>query len=887
MKDRDQEFLLVNEINTWGLRPDVFTRIPNLFLAADYIRTNTDLATMEAANEAARRAVNSIIDAADSSEPYCQVWKLREPVIFAPWRAEDEERYALGLPWNGRSNWEEASRYYLVRPVEALAKSISRGTEREREELGELAHAVERFASSVRLRVAGAGETQAHVSATSQSETTKVTVTVDVQKAPERLNIAVLGGGMGSLAAVCALTDPNNPARDRIGNVTVYQMGWRLGGKGASGRGQYDRIEEHGLHIWLGFYENAFRMIRDVYQELGRDANAPLATWDQAFKKHRLWVVDERVNESWKHWPFEFPTDNGTPGTGGEFPTIHEYLELLLGLLREQFHHSPHATVDVHHLTGSTERLLREFIPDAEHATRVQAHRFLHLAHDMVNRVHPSQGVEPEQHYYRVANLLDEFSGWLHERRADDAVEEHDGVRRTHLLVDLLAATARGLIRDVLLTRNHDLSKLDGEDFRAWIKRHGASKDVCESAPVQGFLYDLAFAYENGDTDRPAFAAGTALRCALRVLFTYKGAIFWKMQAGMGDTVFGPIYEVLRKRGVKFEFFHTVRNVSLAPDHSSISAIQIGRQVTLKDGSYQPLRDVDGLPCWPSTPDFDQIVEGAELQEKRINLESFWTTWEDRESINLEVGRDFDIALLGIPVGSLPYICPELIEASSEWRDMVQNVETIRTQAFQLWMKPTLDAMGWTDGSPVLDGYVPPLNTWADMSQLIDREKWPDAESPGSIAYFCGPMLGGIPDRDDHDAPERETQCVKDATRAMLENHIQPLWPCAVHENQETSLDWTLLSDPAGGSGRERLDSQFFRANIDPSERYVLSVPGSSHYRLSPGKSGFRSLVLAGDWTDNGINAGCIEAAVMSGLLASQAICGYPEDPDIIGLGHA
>src|SRR5215207_4418510 len=88
MKHRDSEFLLVNEINTWGLRPDAFTRIPNLFLASDYIRTNTDLATMEGANEAARRAVNSIISASGSSAPYCRIWKLHEPAVFAPWRAE-------------------------------------------------------------------------------------------------------------------------------------------------------------------------------------------------------------------------------------------------------------------------------------------------------------------------------------------------------------------------------------------------------------------------------------------------------------------------------------------------------------------------------------------------------------------------------------------------------------------------------------------------------------------------------------------------------------------------------------------------------------------------------------------------------------------------------
>ena len=40
------------------------TAIPNLFLASDYVQTFTDLATMEGANEAARRAVNGILERA-------------------------------------------------------------------------------------------------------------------------------------------------------------------------------------------------------------------------------------------------------------------------------------------------------------------------------------------------------------------------------------------------------------------------------------------------------------------------------------------------------------------------------------------------------------------------------------------------------------------------------------------------------------------------------------------------------------------------------------------------------------------------------------------------------------------------------------------------------
>jgi hypothetical protein len=62
--------------------------------------------------------------------------------------------------------------------------------------------------------------------------------------------------------------------------------------------------------------------------------------------------------------------------------------------------------------------------------------------------------------------------------------------------------------------------------------------------------------------------------------------------------------------------------------------------------------------------------------------------------------------------------------------------------------------------------------------------------------------------------------------------------------------------------------------NIDPSDRYVQSVSGSDRYRLRPDESGYENLALASDGTDYGMNAGCIEAAVMSGFQAANALLG-------------
>ena len=64
-------------------------------LAADYVRTNTDLATMEGANEAARRAVNAILDVTGSAAPRCQIFALTEPSVLRHARRLDRLRWSL------------------------------------------------------------------------------------------------------------------------------------------------------------------------------------------------------------------------------------------------------------------------------------------------------------------------------------------------------------------------------------------------------------------------------------------------------------------------------------------------------------------------------------------------------------------------------------------------------------------------------------------------------------------------------------------------------------------------------------------------------------------------------------------------------------------------
>ena len=103
---------------------------------------------------------------------------------------------------------------------------------------------------------------------------------------------------------------------------------------------------------------------------------------------------------------------------------------------------------------------------------------------------------------------------------------------------------------------------------------------------------------------------------------------------------------------------------------------------------------------------------------------------------------------------------------------------------------------------------------------------------------------------------------------------MQPLWPEAYHGDQ---FNWDILYSASNLPGESRFDEQYWRVNVDPSERYVLSVTNSSQYRLPTDGTIFSNLFISGDWIKTGVNAGCVEAAVMAGMQTSRAICGIPE----------
>ena len=228
--------------------------------------------------------------------------------------------------------------------------------------------------------------------------------------------------------------------------------------------------------------------------------------------------------------------------------------------------------------------------------------------------------------------------------------------------------------------------------------------------------------------------------------------------------------------------------------------------------------------------------------------------------------------VFAVSVGMVPIVAEELMEDRTEWREMAMHVRTVATQAFQIWMRPDEPTLGWHEPGVTISAYLRPFETWASMPQTLWTEDWPDDDKPGSVAYFCGTLDAPWPTSEvGNGYAHRHQQVVRRAAVDYIDRNLGPYFPGAVTEN---GFSWHLLSGVNGERGEEALATQHVSVNVDPSDRYVQSVPGTERYRLRPDESGYDNLTLAGDWTDSGMNAGCIEAATMSGLEAANAVLG-------------
>jgi len=90
--------LLIHPPGSWAVRPEAASAVPNFCFAADYVRTYTDIASMEGACEAGRRAANVILDRIGSTASRVQIWPLTEPAMYDVWKQLDADLYRVGRP---------------------------------------------------------------------------------------------------------------------------------------------------------------------------------------------------------------------------------------------------------------------------------------------------------------------------------------------------------------------------------------------------------------------------------------------------------------------------------------------------------------------------------------------------------------------------------------------------------------------------------------------------------------------------------------------------------------------------------------------------------------------------------------------------------------------
>ena len=707
-----------------------------------------------------------------------------------------------------------------------------------------------------------------------------------------RTKIAILGGGPSGLAAAFELT--SIPGWEERYEVTVYQQGFRLGGKAATGRGPHGRIEEHGIHVLMGWYENTFRMIRAAYRERrerGLAPRSPFQDWQHAFDRQHSMIMTSRSadDRGWESWLASFPPNDRLPGDG-RATSLWDILEngaqgMLVTLINELA--SPR-TYDL------AERLATAALTPAGGSGETPrsigvsvriGRRVAERAHSLLS----GDARRLERLLRRALRRASDISwalGQAIERIHCSDQANHRPLSDRELIARLVLVGVKGILEDVWdpVREAFDFDRIEAQDLRAFLRRHGADERMLGASIVR-FMYTGTFADHIGQ-----LAAGTALAAVIRFL-GYKGSMVWLMKAGTADTVIAPIFQVLEARGVRFRFFHRVAEIHPSP-RGDIERVTVHEQVKLAVDRYRPLvpLPVAGgvLDTWPERPRYEQLDpdQAKALEERGVDLESPWAAWEPYRTHELVRGADFDALILAIPIRALEALCPKIIAEQPAWSRMLGAIGTTGTMAMQLWLSRSLEELGLPrelmrgGPAPATVSYAPPLSAWSDASVVLDYERWPAENRPVTVAYFTGALP--VPD-DLRSVAPGEVQSgalehVRDEARRWLDEHMAVFWPKGATASCPTGLDLGLLVHPEGGlrPADERLRAQYFRANIAPAELYTLSLPGSKFARLRADESCYENLFLAGDWTRNeGICAGFFEGAVTSGGEAARAALRY------------
>lgn len=733
---------------------------------------------------------------------------------------------------------------------------------------------------------------------------------------PKKKKIAILGTGVGSLSTAFELTD--YPGWNDLYDITVYQMGWRAGGKTASSRGKNERVEERGIHILQGWYWNVFRLFRRTYDERKAKGIAPKAkfqNWYDAVQKDTTTLLTtENSKGEWESWPFVFPEDELIPGDAGPIG-FKVMFRRLCGVIFQLMFGSPYKTRTG--LLSFIPKLLFKWtfndfpisqetpnqIPDPNYGIDPLENARLCSA-DMDQKLDDRTTMKLSPIWYLLICIVVWPVSWIYfilRFLLSPLLKVWTQGYRFFAAFEWILISVKGSLADCYSFKQKEIvfGVINDWDYRAWLKKHHGSQMMIQCGLVK-FMYYGSFAnLKDYDSDENAanknnvtagvLAADIAVRIVLDTIF-YKGSLVWKTKAGTGGTIIAPVFMVLRERGVKFKFFNRVTEIMHGEDNL-IQEIKMAEQVKLAEGveAYDPIRWANGVPDWPTNPLLEQIdPEWAEkISAGNVNLESAWAKWTDYRNYSLKIGEDFDQIVLGIPVNALKDLCPTLIKAKPAWKNMVEKVPTIQTFGSQMWIKPNIQEMGFygpdwgirTTDEPNSVNYADLMYSWTDMTQILEEETWPEDNLPKDLAYFTGTMKDDpspLPPFTDYEFPEKQLQRVKDFNKDWLSKYMGWIFPKATPEGNPNGFDLNLLVDQNNPtepvSGEVKFENQWFSPNIDPTNRYTLAWPGTDKYRLKTNQSGYSNLFLTGDWTNFGLNVGHLEGTCVSGIRTAIAV---------------
>jgi uncharacterized protein with NAD-binding domain and iron-sulfur cluster len=448
------------------------------------------------------------------------------------------------------------------------------------------------------------------------------------------------------------------------------------------------------------------------------------------------------------------------------------------------------------------------------------------------------------------------------------------GNKMAREIVAFAATLLKGVLEDVVIG-GCSFDDLDDQDFREWMASHRifGLPDVSETAIMQ-VPYDGVFAYEGRDQTRPRLSAGIAARGLLKLVSDYEIAPYFAMTAGMGECVFAPLYEVLKRRGVTFEFLSKVKEVTI--DGGRVAEVAYARQAEVVAGpmAYNPMISAGRIPSFRPTPDLTQLVSPAPIDGKDPYSDS--VTCQSGPDVRLRVDTNFDWVVCALPAP----VTANVLRGHLDYRPLarIKSIPTVATLHVQTWFNNATSALGWTSRAQVLGGFPQPLNSMHMRDAYLSIESWIGPEIPRGLLYMSGPFGAGW-DVDASDPPSRER--AEAAARAEAYTFVRDeLWRAMPSAKIGTPpyFDERFLFAPT--APHKPMTDQVVRANIDISSRYVLASPGGLRNRPATASSGVANLRLAGDWTRNGIDIPCVEGAVVSALAAASSI--LSEELDVL-----